>query len=164
MRTIRAVVGRRQNYRRRQLLLEDDFLAEQKYHIEARCRHNLNLHGWGVVHGLAVLHESDHEIVLRPGVAIDKAGHELFLDQPERIDLAEFGPNEVLRVSLRYEEILGAEEEPATLRTRYECYAIGSVSKMTDEDTGVTLAIIRLDSQGKLEKRAIDDSHTRHVR
>ena len=54
MNGMKILIGKRPNYFDSQLLLEDDFLAEQKYHVDARWNHNLILHDWGVVRGLAV--------------------------------------------------------------------------------------------------------------
>jgi hypothetical protein len=164
MKKIKAVLGRRPNYYRGQLLLEGDFLDEQTYHDAARRRHNLNLYGWGVVRGLTVSRQSDHAILINPGVAIDDLGRELFFDEPEQVNLAEFGPNAELRVALKYEEISGSEKGTAPSLTRYDCCAVVSVSRRAEDDSGVTLAIVRLDGQGTLSRTAIDDSHTPYVK
>ena len=45
----KQLIAQKPAYRNGQLLLADDFIAEQRYHIHAGRRHSLNLHGWGVV-------------------------------------------------------------------------------------------------------------------
>src|SRR6266852_1021020 len=98
MEKIKIAIGQRPNYYRGQLLLEGDFLAEQSYHVDARRRHNRNLHGWGVVRGLTVSRDSDTSLTINPGIAIDASGYEIFLERAQHVSLAEFGPNELLQV------------------------------------------------------------------
>jgi len=164
MKPIQIPLGKRPHYSHGQLLLEGDFRDEQTYHVEARHRHNLNLYGWGVVRGLTVSCQSDKAIRIHDGVAIDREGRELFFNGHRDVDLAEFGANEELRVALKYEEIPDPGRGTAPSHTRYDCYAVISVSRRAEDNSGVTLAIIRLDGQGILSQTAIDYSHTQYVR
>src|ERR1700694_3858176 len=91
-------------YFRGQLLLEDDFIAEQRYHSDARYRHTLNLHGWGVVRGLEVTRVDQATIVVSPGFAIDGRGHEIELHQEERLNLSSVPAESLVAVSLVYED------------------------------------------------------------
>ena len=69
-----------------QLLTADDLQADQDYIRGKSCLHNRFLHGWGIVTGLNV--SADHEnVVVSPGLALDCAGNELVLAEPERIPL-----------------------------------------------------------------------------
>jgi len=77
----RQLINKKPAYYRGQLLLEDDFIAEQRYHANARYRHSLNLHGWGIVRGLEVRHAGANEVVVSPGFAIDGRGHEIDLQR-----------------------------------------------------------------------------------
>jgi len=69
-----------------QLLTADDLHADQDY-IRGKSRlHNRFLHGWGIVAGLQVSVEHE-DLVISPGLALDCAGNELVLPEPERIPL-----------------------------------------------------------------------------
>src|SRR5580658_6514977 len=76
-----TMVLKRPNYFPYQFLREQDFKDEQEYHIEARRRHNKQFHSWGVVEGLEVKEHGEHEILIQPGHAVDKAGREIVLTQ-----------------------------------------------------------------------------------
>jgi hypothetical protein len=74
----------RPNYFFGKLLSADDLRLEQNYHILRSRRHNLLLHGTGVVTGLAVSVKNDGDppaIVVSPGHAIDPLGNEVELCQ-----------------------------------------------------------------------------------
>ena len=154
----------RPNYYRGQLLLEGDFLAEQTYHVNARRRHNRHLHGWGVVHGLTVSRYSDHALTIDHGVAIDEPGHEIFFEEPQHISLAEFSPHDLLRVGLKYEKAPGSESSAGTPPKTHDFYAVLTVARVSEDNTGLTLARVQLDSQGRVGEEAIDYSHTRYAR
>jgi len=162
----KTVMEQRPNYFRTQLLLENDFLAEQNYHINARRRHSANLHGWGVVNGLTISRESAQSIAVQPGFAVDKLGNEIFLKNLQPLNLAEFRPNERLKISLGYEdeEDTGSEGNVETPQSRRNCYAVVTVSEILDQTAGVTLATVQLDGQGRLGETAIDYSETRYAK
>src|SRR6266700_3449203 len=167
MEQIKIEIEQRPNYYRGQLLLEDDFLAEQNYHVDARRHHNLHLHGWGVegvVRGLTVSRDSDTSLTINPGVAIDASGNEIFLERTPHVSLAEFGPNELLNVSLSYEPVTGSEGSTGVTQKKRSFYAVITVSKITEDSAGLALARVQLDSQGKVGEEAIDYSHTRYAR
>ena len=164
MKPIKIPLGKRPHYSHGQLLLEGDFRDEQTYHVEARRRHNLNLYGWGVVRGLTVSHQSDKAIRIHEGVAIDKEGRELFFEGHHDVDLDEFESNEELRVALKYEESPDLGRGTAPSHTRVDCYAVVSVSRRSEDNSGVTLATIRLDGQGRLSQTAIDYTDTHYVK
>ena len=91
MNGMKIAIGKRPNYLDGQLLLKDDFLEEQKYHIDARRRHNLVMHDWGVVRGLAVTRAHDKSVRIGPGAAIDESGREIIVDDYNVVDLDVFG-------------------------------------------------------------------------
>ena len=71
----------RPNYFPGRLLTADDFREEQEYHREKHRRHLQMLHGFGVVDGLDVDVASDGTtIAIEPGLAIDRYGREIVLD------------------------------------------------------------------------------------
>ena len=71
-----------------QLLTADDFQQEQDYFRRKSRLHNRFLHGWGVVDGLSVTVDQGTTVVVSPGLALDCAGNELVLPEPERIPLS----------------------------------------------------------------------------
>jgi hypothetical protein len=86
----------RVRYFERQFLRAIDFRAEQQYDRDARRRHALASHTWGIVTGLE-LHEVPDaggsgfvDVVLQPGVAIDGFGREIVCFDPVRLDGAIF--------------------------------------------------------------------------
>lgn len=164
MSKIRTLIEQRPNYYRGQLLLEDDFLAEQNYHVTARRRHNKNLHGWGVVYGLTVSRESATSITVNPGFAVDESGNEIFLEEPKHVDVAKFRPNELLKVSLAYEEASGVEAGAGAPHNRRICYAVVTLSEVSENIAELTLATVRLDGQGRVSEEAVDYSQTRYAR
>ena len=71
----------RPNYFPGRLLTADDLREEQEYHREKHRRHLQMLHGFGVVDGLDVDVASDATtIAIEPGLAIDRYGREIVLD------------------------------------------------------------------------------------
>lgn len=85
------------------LLTADDFQQEQDYFRGKSRLHNRFLHGWGVVSGLGVSVDQGTAVVVSPGLALDCAGNELVLSQPERIPLS--GVNGRHYVTIEYLEI-----------------------------------------------------------
>ncbi len=70
-----------------QLLGLDDFQTEQDYFRQRLRRHNLLLHGWGIVFGLDVAANSEPwRVVVEPGYAIDGQGEEIVVDAAQVAD------------------------------------------------------------------------------
>ena len=70
------------------LLTADDLQREQDYFRGKSALHNRFLHGWGIVAGLGVTVDQETTVVVSPGLALDCAGNELVLPEPERIALS----------------------------------------------------------------------------
>jgi len=158
---IKVSMGKRPHYFHGQLLLEDDFSDEQKFHVQARTRHNLILHGWGVVRGLTITRAGDKSVHISPGEAVDEEGREVFLDKPQVIELSAFGPNDHVNVGLKYEEEPDAK---GTARNRrVDCYAAVTLSNGSEPGSELILATVALDDQGKVQDSAIDYSRTKYV-
>lgn len=68
------------------LLTTEDLQREQDYLFARLRRHNRYLHGWGVIHGLAV-HVAGNRVQVNPGLAIDCAGNEIELQDALTADL-----------------------------------------------------------------------------
>jgi hypothetical protein len=95
----------RVNYAYGMVLGVDDFNAEQDYFRRRLQRHNRLLHGAGIAIGLEVsaAHDSTaSRITVAPGLALDPAGNELFVEHPVCVALPAQGPH--LFVLLRYVE------------------------------------------------------------
>lgn len=73
------------------LLGVDDFETEQAYHRAKMRLHNAWLHRQGVVWGFGVTVDNDRgEIRVKPGLALDAAGHELHLEADYCINVGEW--------------------------------------------------------------------------
>lgn len=86
---MKSSVPTRVNYFDRQFLRRDEFADEQLYQIELRRRHNISHHSWGIVTGLEIVVEEER-LVVRPGLAVDGYGRELFLPAKRSISANEF--------------------------------------------------------------------------
>jgi hypothetical protein len=158
----RQLINKKPAYYRGQLLLEDDFIAEQRYHANARYRHTLSMHGWGIVRGLEVRHESGNEIIITPGYAIDGRGHEIDLLQEERLLISTNEANAVLVVSIVYDEEdapVGADDE----RRSRKCYAVISATVGAVE-AAVILATIELNDKSHVTSEGIKSTNRRSLK
>ncbi len=73
------------------LLGVDDFETEQAYHRAKIRLHNAWLHREGVIWGFNVgLDNGRHEIRVKPGLALDAAGHELHLEADACVNVGEW--------------------------------------------------------------------------
>jgi hypothetical protein len=159
MNGIKIPIGKRPNYFHGQLLLEDDFLDEQKYHIDSRRRHNLNLHDWGVVRGLAVTRAHDRTVRIGPGAAIDESGRDILLDDSNLVDLNAFRPHDRICICLDYEE-----PQDTAGNKRVDCYAAVTLAKDSEAHGRLILATVTLDDQGRVNEESIDYSQTKYAR
>jgi hypothetical protein len=98
------VPNKRLKYFTHQFLREQDFEAEQAYHIAMRRLHNRSVHGWGIVDGLAVHKKSDNEIAVEPGIALDGQGREIVLTERVTRNLSSFERNSHTYVTIEYGE------------------------------------------------------------
>lgn len=145
---------KRPNYFNHQFLREQDFQAEQAYHIEMRRRHNRLMHGWGVAEGLEVKPRGEHEITIEPGMAIDDQGRELVLTSPVVHDLSSFDRNSNSFITIAYGEswdeadhhaaggvdgYTRVTETPEIMERKHEPAKDGAV---------ITLARVRLNENG----------------
>ena len=79
----------RVHYFPQQYLRRQDFSDEQAYQVALRRRHNIAHHSWGIVIGLDLAVE-EGQLLVRPGLAIDGYGRELFLPAKFPISTGEF--------------------------------------------------------------------------
>lgn len=87
---------KRMCYYQGELLLKEDFEAEQNYHRNMRHLHNFVLHGSGIVWGLDVTKgTSDKTITVSPGVAIDPTGREIVLANGLQVSVTGSGNDKI---------------------------------------------------------------------
>lgn len=139
------LIAKRPAYHNGQLLLADDFIAEQKFHVHAGDRHSLNLHGWGVVRGLEVTRASDSAVHISPGYAIDGRGREIELRQGETLELQGVQANSQLSVSIGHRVEAPGQEKVRMI----ECLAVLLVAGGIEEHD-VMLATLQIDDRGRL--------------
>jgi hypothetical protein len=139
-------------YRHGQLLLEEDFIDEQQFHIRARYRHARALHGFGVVEGLQVSASGDMAVVVSAGYAVDHEGREIELQRPETLELTDLPAGALAWVTIGYRTERSQQEGGAG--RRIDCYATLRVATGV-EATDVRLAAVQLDENGKLARDAI---------
>ena len=81
---------KRLNYFSGQVLAPGDFQDEQSYFLGKLRRHNLLLHGWGVVNGLEISPgTSGTSLVIAPGYALDPQGRELLVPSACELEVGE---------------------------------------------------------------------------
>ena len=105
---------KRVHYFNGQFLSAADLQAEQDYHRDTQRRHNLLLHGAGVVSGLKVSLGKDGSgpsVTVAPGHAVDPRGNVVSLCEPFQVVLP--APKAALLIKIRYTESL-TDPVPAT--------------------------------------------------
>ena len=81
------VVEKRTRFFDGQFLQDQDFVDEQKYHLDRQRRHNRVLHVAGVAEGLTVASPAANQVTVSPGTAIDSDGRQLALAETATVDL-----------------------------------------------------------------------------
>jgi hypothetical protein len=154
----KQLIYRKPSYADGQLLMADDFIREQKYHAQARERHSLHLHGWGVVRGLEVTRAGDHEVGVSAGLAIDGRGREILLERAEVLDVQGAPVSSQLSVTIGHRAEWpdkGGERDRSI-----DCYAALRVSGGIEEHD-VQLATVRIDDRGRIAVDGIDTAGRR---
>ncbi|UCC63671.1 MAG: hypothetical protein JSV36_01010, partial [Anaerolineae bacterium] len=81
-------VEKRVRYFDGQFLKDQDFIDEQKYHIDRQRRHNRFLHVSGIIEGLTVNAADTHLVNVEPGTAVDRQGRQIVLGHQESVPLS----------------------------------------------------------------------------
>jgi hypothetical protein len=146
---------KRLNYFNHQFLNEKDFQDEQSYHIFMRRLHNRLLHKWGVVEGLTVEKRGDREVIVRPGIAIDREGREIILANEIRRETgAGSGPHAF--VTIAYQETHHEDDrqntaEVESYRRTTELPEVNTHRQAPPEQgSALILARIHLDASGNI--------------
>jgi hypothetical protein len=72
-------VTRRTRFYDGQYLVDQDFIDEQKYHVDRQRRHQHTLHVSGIASGLEVTPGQGARVVVGPGTAVDRDGRQIVL-------------------------------------------------------------------------------------
>lgn len=153
---------KRPNYFTHQLLLEQDFKDEQKYHIEMRRRLNRLFHSWGVVDGLDVQKKGEQEITITPGLALDHEGREIVLLSPATRDLSAWSRDSHAFVTIAYDERFLEEDHHSA--GGVEGYTrVSEIAKVNEEKTQpnkdgavITLARVYINEPGHVHRIDMD--------
>jgi hypothetical protein len=102
-----AVMEKRTRFFDGQFLVDQDFVDEQKYHLDRQRRHQRVLHVSGVCEGLEVRATALNTVSVGPGTAIDVDGRTLALATAVTVDLpgATFNSKSGVTVYLTYQEV-----------------------------------------------------------
>ena len=155
------MLGQRPVYYHGQLLQEEDFNAEQQFHLGARYRHVRNLHGFGVANGLEVTQAGDMAISVSAGFAVDRKGREIELREPEMLALRALPTGGPAWVTIGYRT--ERPDKGAQGGNRIACYAELQVATRVEQDD-VRLARLQLDERGRLVAVSIADAERDQLR
>ncbi|MBV9301596.1 MAG: hypothetical protein JOY62_01130 [Acidobacteriaceae bacterium] len=155
-------MSKRLHYFNHQFLVEQDFLDEQKYHILMRRVHNRELHSWGVVSGLHV-NNTNREITVEKGFALDREGRELELLEPVTREIRTAERHPQIHVVLAYEEKFETTGDQFEDRGSagmgvqgynrvVESTQVKFVHSPEEVGTGVLLAICHMDAEGNITR------------
>ncbi len=110
----------RMNYFQFQQVGAEDFRLEQLYHRDARARHDLGPHSWGIVQGCRIVEtprEGDAGFVdlsVSPGIAVDGLGRRILLADPVPVPpalFAVFNSQRLLELWLHHDEQSRRDED-----------------------------------------------------
>jgi hypothetical protein len=154
--TLPPVAEKRTRFFDGQFLTDQDFVDEQKYHLDRQRRHQRLLHVSGICEGLSVRATGANTVTVDPGTAVDPEGRTLALADPVSLDLvaATFNGKSGVTVYIAYQELTTDQqkgrgsaddtrwlERPAVVRLLPDAPWTGATPP-------VTLAQLSLDSRG----------------
>lgn len=99
------VVRKRVRFFDGQFLQDQDFIDEQRYHLDRERRLSRTLGMTGVVAGLGVSKGGPYELIIAPGLAIDTLGRQLIIAEPTSLKLSDkFARKQNIELRLIYQE------------------------------------------------------------
>jgi hypothetical protein len=140
---------RRVNFFDGQLLSAADLREEQEYHRRMRYLHNRVFHGWGVAEGLEVSIDLPTRVQVSPGVALDRGGHEIVLEEPLYFEIGSEGPDDPDSppyVTARWDEL--PDEIGPEGNTRWLEWHDISMTPDPPKDPGIELVLARVVAHG----------------
>ncbi|MGD9101730.1 MAG: hypothetical protein PVF45_14710, partial [Anaerolineae bacterium] len=157
--TIQEYEEKRLRYFNGQFLEEQDFIDEQKYHVNRQRLHHL-LHTWGIADGLTVTADvGATEAVVSPGVAVDGDGRQIVLSSSRTVSLSDHANETVLLVISYHEESSDPASVGGTGDTRWhERPRVEAVTGTVypPDDTHLRLAKLDVASDGKVSAHHTD--------
>jgi hypothetical protein len=158
-------IEKRLRYFDGQFLKDQDFIDEQKYHIDRQRRPLRQLHVSGIVEGLTMQQgtldnpEELSRATVMPGTAIDRQGRQLVLGSPKNVALKDFvlaSSNRLLEVYISYQEIptdLAAQDNDS--HRRWHEQPLITVIEMDESgegipENGIRLGVITLGDLGQV--------------
>ncbi len=157
----RQLIARKPAYRHGQLLLEDDFIDEQRFHVHARDAHNRELHGFGVVRGLELAPAGERAVSIGKGIAIDRRGRQIELREPETLELAGLPAGARADVSIGYRTESLAQDGSG--ENRIDCYAVLRIATGVEVDD-VRLGRVQTDERGRIVANGVTDADRDRLR
>jgi hypothetical protein len=161
-----SVVEKRVRFFDGQFLQDQDFIDEQKYHLDRERRHLRMLHVAGIADGLAVSADASepNKVTVAPGTAIDSDGRQLALAEARTVDLlpaGTFNDKQGVELYISYQE--SAEDVQTTKGSsdftrwleRPELEAVAPGGAYAGATPPVLLARMALDSAGRV---TVDDT------
>ncbi len=147
---------KRLRYYNGQFLQEQDFTAEQEYHLDRQRRHNRQLHTYGIAEGLTVTaNVGAASAAVSPGTAIDSEGRMIILTQSLNLAVSPL-TNQWVLVVIAYKE---QPSNPATVgaveNTRWWEHPDVQVIAETDApaaDLSIRLARLQLAADGTISQ------------
>lgn len=140
-----------------QFLQDQDFVDEQKYHLDRTRRHNRLLHLSGIVDGLTVTKGANNQVTVAPGTAVDSDGRQLVLLETRQVDLVpaeKFNDKQGVQLYIRYRES-AVDQQTGTGsadNTRWlespEVLALAPGESLSSGMPPVLLAQLALDNKG----------------
>lgn len=150
-----ADIDKRLKYYNGQFLQEQDFTAEQEYHLDRLRRHNRQLHVPGIADGLTVTVGTTSASVA-PGTAIDREGRQIVLTAPFSVAFSSL-TNQWVLVVISYGQ---EESDDATVgdagKTRWlERPQVAAIpeSGAPPEDVRIRLARLRIAANGTIAEQ-----------
>jgi Chaperone of endosialidase len=152
-----SVVEKRVRFFDGQFLQDQDFVDEQKYHLDRERRHLRLLRVAGIADGLAVTASVANQVTVAPGTAIDSDGRQLALAQTTTVDL----PTGTFNLYISYRE--SAEDEQTEVGSRDftrwlerpQLMAIAPGEAYAGATPPVLLARVTVDNAGRV---TVDDT------
>ena len=161
-----SVVEKRVRFFDGQFLQDQDFVDEQKYHLDRERRHLRMLHVAGIADGLAVSASASepNKVTVAPGTAIDSDGRQLALAEARTVDLlpaGTFNDKQGVELYITYQESAvdvqttkGSSDSTRWLeRPKLEAIAPGGA--YAGATPPVLLARVALDNAGRV---TVDDT------
>jgi hypothetical protein len=158
-----AVVQKRVRWFNGQKLLPQEFIDEQRYHLDREHRQSKLLGTVGIVSGLKVTTAKPNQITVSEGVAVDAKGRQLILSSNQTLQLSEVANQQRIEVFLIYQEtatdLAGTGSDNYTrwdetpkiaVRTQDNKTVAAAPPGVPSTWDGVLLAYLAVDNNGKV--------------